>query len=323
MLCDPAGMTATSSRRTLWIPSRARPASLRAAGRAGTGYGASAQPDWRTTPFTLRRLTIAGAEVSVAETGSGDGPPVLFVHGLGGSWKNWLENMPFAGRHRRALALDLPGFGDSGLPAGEISITGYASLLEEMCEALGLGAVDLVGNSMGGFVAAELALRHPDRVHRLVLVDAAGISIADLRRWPAQTLMRLLAVQAGWGSGQRAMLARPRLRHLAFRSIMRHPTRMPLDLLAHQSGGPGMPGFVLAMDALLGYDFRERLGEIAAPTLIVHGEEDMLVPAADAREFERLIPDSRLVLLQDTGHVPMLERPGTFNRVLGEFLGLE
>jgi pimeloyl-ACP methyl ester carboxylesterase len=322
VLCDPGTVAATPTRRTLWVPSRARPASLRAAGRAGADYGAGARPDWRATPFAARRLTIAGAGVHVVATGGGDGPPVLFVHGLGGSWMNWLENLPFVGAHRRALALDLPGFGESDLPVGEISITGYAALLETVCEALGLGAVELVGNSMGGFVAAEMALRHPGRVHRLVLVDAAGISIADLRRWPARTLMRAAAVQAGWGSGQRAMLARPRLRHLAFRTIMRHPTRMPLDLLVHQAGGPGMPGFLLAMDALLSYDFRERLGEIAAPTLIVHGEEDMLVPVADAREFARVIPDSRLVLLEDTGHVPMLERPATFNRVLGEFLGL-
>jgi pimeloyl-ACP methyl ester carboxylesterase len=136
------------------------------------------------------------------------------------------------------------------------------------------------------------------------------------------TMMRLVAAQSSWASGQEAMLRRPRLRHLAFRAIMRHPTRLPLDLLAHQAGGPGMPGFLLAMDALLSYDFRERLPEIACPTLIVHGAEDMLVPVADAHEFHRLIAGSRLEILKDTGHVAMLERPPTFNALLGEFLGL-
>lgn len=314
----------SATRRKRLIPSRARPASLRAARRAGADYGQTADPDWRTVDFERGRrlLSVGGRAVNVVTLGEGEGPAVVFVHGLGGSWKNWLENVPFAARTRRVLALDLPGFGESEMPAGEITISGYADCLEEVCEQLELGAVDVVGNSMGGFVAAELAIRRPARVHRLALVDAAGISIADLRRWPARTVMRLVAVQASWAGGQRAMLVRPRLRHLAFRSIMRHPTLLALDLVAHQAGGPGMPGFLLAMDALLSYDFRDRLGEIARPTLIVQGEDDMLVPVADASEFRRLIPDSRLVILQDTGHVPMLERPRTFNRILGEFLGL-
>jgi pimeloyl-ACP methyl ester carboxylesterase len=81
-----------------------------------------------------------------------------------------------------------------------------------------------------------------------------------------------------------------------------------------------MPGFLLAMDALLSYDFRDRLGEIGCRTLIIHGEQDMLVPVEDAWEFRRLIPASRLLILQDTGHVPMLERPQTFNDVVTEFL---
>ena len=176
---------------------------------------------------------------------------------------------------------------------------------------------------MGGFIAAELAITQPARVHTLTLVDAAGISITDLARGPTMTLMRLVAAQGSWGAGQDAMLKRPRLRHLAFRAVMRHPTRLALDLVAHQAGGPGMPGFLLAMNALLSYDFRDRLPEIACPTLIIHGADDMLVPVQDAHEFARLIPQAQLEILADTGHVAMLERPRTFNALLAEFLGLE
>lgn len=319
------------ARRKRLLPSRARPASLRAARRAGPDYGVGGEPDWREVDFerARTRLEIDGRGVEVIDLGAGArdgagpaGPAVVFVHGLGGSWKNWLENLPAVAQHRRAVALDLPGFGESEMPEGEISISAYADCVETVCERLGLGPIDLVGNSMGGFVAAELAIRRPERVHRLCLVDAAGISIVDLRRWPTRTLMRVIAVQAGWSSGQRVILLRPRLRHLAFRAVMRHPTRLALDLVAAQAGGPGMPGFLLAMDALLSYDFRERLSEISCPTLIVHGEQDMLVPVEDAWEFRALIPDSQLRILPDTGHVPMLERAPTFNRLLGEFLGL-
>jgi len=311
---------AAERRRKLLIPSRARPASLRAGLRADADYGAGAEPDWRGARFETQRLKVDGRGVNVVTLGSDGRTPAVFVHGLGGTWKNWLENLPAFARERRVIALDLPGFGESELPAGGISITGYARCVEEVCEQLGLGEIDLVGNSMGGFVSAELAITHPERVRRLALVDAAGISIVDLHRWPARTAMRLVAVQAGWGSAQRQILLRPRLRHVAFRTVMRHPTRLALDLLAEQAGGPGMPGFLLAMDALLSYDFRDRLSEIRCPTLVVHGENDMLVRVADAHEFQRLIAGSRLLLLRDTGHVPMLERPRTFNRALADFL---
>ena len=314
--------TATQRRRKRLLLSTARPASLRAAARAGAHYGAPGEPNWRATTFTQSTVPVDGRPVRVITLGEGSGPPVVLVHGLGGSWKNWLENMPYLARHRTTIALDLPGFGDSDLPDGDISISNFARCLEAVLDALGVGAVDLVGNSMGGFISAELAITRPDRVHSLALVDAAGISTTDLMRGPTMTLMRLIVAQSQWASGQDAMLRRPRLRHLAFRAIMRHPTRLALDLVAHQAGGPGMPGFLLAMDALLSYDFRERLPEITCPVLIVHGEQDMLVPVADAREFHRLIAGSRLEILADTGHVPMLERPTTFNALLADFLGL-
>ncbi len=313
--------TAAPPRRKRLFPSGARPAPMRAALRASADYGTGAVPDWREAAFVQRSLDIDGRGVNVITLGEGKATPIVFVHGLGGSWKNWLENMPAMALTRQVVALDLPGFGASEMPAEAISISGYARCVERVCERLGLGEVDVAGNSMGGFVSAELTIVHPERVRRLALVDAAGLSIVDLRRGPTMTMMRLVAAQASWGTGQRAMIARPRLRHLAFRAVMRHPTRLAVDLVAHQAGGPGMPGFLLAMDALLSYDFRDRLPEIGCPTLVVHGHDDMLVPVEDAWEFKRLIPHATLRILDDTGHVPMLERPQTFNALLADFVG--
>lgn len=315
--------TSAQRRRRHLVPSTARPAPLRAAAGAGPDYGAPGVPDWRQASFARRAIDVGGSPVNVITLGDGPGPPVVFVHGLGGSWKNWLENMPALAVYRPVIALDLPGFGESALPRQPISISAFAECVESVLSSLGVGAVELVGNSMGGFISAELAITRPERVHTLTLVDAAGISITDLRRGPAMAMMRVLAAQSSWGRGQDAMLLRPRLRHLAFRAVMRHPTRLALDLVAQQAGGPGMPGFVLAMDALLSYDFRDRLPEISCPTLTIHGAEDMLVPVADAHEFHRLIAGSRLEILADTGHVAMLERPPTFNALLAQFLGLE
>src|SRR5918912_1008729 len=106
---------------------------------------------------------------------AGDDPPLLLVHGLSGNWQNWLENLPRLARERRVVALDLPGFGQSEDPRDEISMPGYGRAVNELADRLELRQVLLVGNSMGGFVAAETAIQFPERVERLVLVSAAGI----------------------------------------------------------------------------------------------------------------------------------------------------
>jgi pimeloyl-ACP methyl ester carboxylesterase len=132
--------------------------------------------DW---PAHQRWIEIDGTPANVIELG--DGPPLLFVHGLAGRWQNWLENIPhFAGRHR-VVAIDLPGFGASAMPREAISIAGYARFLEGVCDVLSIDAAAVVGNSMGGHIASELAIRSPQRVERLMLVAAAGISAAC---WP-------------------------------------------------------------------------------------------------------------------------------------------
>ncbi len=306
-----------------FFPSTARPASIRAARHADDGYGATAQPDWRETDWRehLHELEIAGRRVNYVDMGSGDEPPLIFVHGLGGAWQNWLENIPRLAQERRTLALDLPGFGRSEMPRADISISGYGRCVEAFCEQLGLERVVLVGNSMGGFVAAETAIQFPQLVERLVLVSAAGLSITNLMRRPAVTWGRVAAAAGSYGAANsHAAVTRPVIRHLSLGFVMRHPTRLRTDLCWEQVHASGTPGFRDALEALLDYDFRDRLGEISCPTLIIWGKEDMMVPVRDADEFERLIQNSRKILMEDTGHVPMLERPVEFNDYLINFL---
>jgi len=309
------------------LPSTARPAAPWAASRAGDDYGAPATPDWRDVDWSDRAhdIEIEGRRIRYADIGpadaASDAPPVVFVHGLGGNWQNWLENLPSTAKGRRSLALDLPGFGSSEMPVEKISIAGYARTVDAWCEALGLGHVVIVGNSMGGFIGAELAISFPRRVERLALVAAAGISITNLRRRPAMTLTRVNTALSAWTIARRHdMIVRPRLRHVTLSFVMRHPRRIPTDLLWEVLGGMGAGAFMPSMDALTTYDFRDRICEIGCPTLVVWGREDMLVPVKDAEQYERLIPNSRKVVMDDTGHVPMMERPSTFNRELGHFL---
>jgi pimeloyl-ACP methyl ester carboxylesterase len=101
--------------------------------------------------------------------------------------------------------------------------------------------------------------------------------------------------------------------------VAKYPERLASELCWEVASGAGKPGFLDALAAILEYDFRERLPELSVPTLIVWGSDDRIVPIAGAYEYERLIPGARRVIFEDTGHVPMLERPARFNALLDEF----
>ena len=302
----------------------ARPATVRAARRAGQGYGETAEPDWRSIDWSqhLRRVDVGGTPVNYVDLGAGEREPIVFVHGLGGQWQNWLENLPRAALERRVIALDLPGFGRTPMPKDKITIPGYGRCVDALCEKLELGRVDIVGNSMGGYIAAEVAIQFPRRIDQLVLVSAAGITSADIARQPIYTAGRLATtLTAQFAPRHRAIASRRKTRHLALAWVARHPSLLRADL-AYEGffKGTGKPGFEAALRANLEYDFRDRLPDIRQPTLIVWGEKDSIIPVRDAHEFERLIPDSRKVVMKDTGHIPMAERPGAFNNVMMDFL---
>jgi pimeloyl-ACP methyl ester carboxylesterase len=291
---------------------------------ADDGYGATAEPDWRRIDWSreLKRRDVDGTPVNYVDLGSGEREPVVLVHGLGGQWQNWLENLPRIAQERRVVAPDLPGFGLTPPVPGEVSISGYGRFVDAFCEALGLGEVAMVGNSMGGYIAAEVAIQFATRVSRLVLVSAAGISSAATARAPILTASRVATALVAYSAARfRTLASRPLSRHLSLAMVARHPRLLKADL-AYEGffKGAGKPGFDEALRANLDYDFRDRLPDVAVPTLIVWGEKDAIIPARDADEFERLIPDSRKVVMRDTGHVPMAERPQAFNDTLMEFL---
>jgi pimeloyl-ACP methyl ester carboxylesterase len=291
---------------------------------AGSDYGVSdrewTRVDWREH---LRRVELAGASVNYVEIG--EGAPLLFIHGVSGCWQNWLENLPhFAAAGRRCVALDLPGFGASPMPEWPISMDGYGTLVRDFSERLGLDGATLVGNSMGGLIATELALAAPQLFERLVLVSAAGI----INTWRPEE--RAVATAWAWrhfsplfADRGRQIVTRPRLRRAVFGPFVRFPNRLDEDVLVEQivNGLRQADGFEPALDSLIHTDFRERLATIEMPTMIVWGLSDRVVPVAAAASYHRRIPRSRLELFERTGHVPQLERPLRFNALLQEFLG--
>ncbi|HEX2703259.1 MAG TPA: alpha/beta fold hydrolase, partial [Solirubrobacteraceae bacterium] len=222
------------------LAARGRPASWRTARSASADYGRGDAPDWRTIhwPEQLRAVAVDSRRVHLVDIGSGAGAPILLVHGLGGRWQNWIENIPRLATHRRVVAVDLPGFGRSQLPVGPISIAGYARTLDRVCDLLELEAALVVGNSLGALVVAELALRFPERVAALALVGPACLAPADLDSRTAQ-----LALAAGGRiassllRGPHGIVTRPRAQHILFATVLRHPTLIANDTLYELASG--------------------------------------------------------------------------------------
>ena len=278
--------------------------------------------DW---PSLSRDIEIDGRLVHVVDTG-GDKPPLLFLHGLGGVWQNWLLNIAAFKDTHRCVAFDLPGFGESEMPREDISIPGFAQAADAVCRELRIDNPVVLGNSMGGFVGrraraavpdacvearARLRRRAVDRVRqaRAGARHRAGVGGADDARWarsPTRSCARPRGRRAGAAGG------RPVSREAV--GAARHRARARRRLT----------GFNDAFRALLTYSFRDKLERIEIPVLIVWGRNDILVPVDDAEEFEHLIGENaHSVIFDDTGHLAMLERPSRFNELVRGFLAGE
>ena len=289
---------------------------------AGADYG-NPDPEWQPVDWGahLRRVELPGAEINYVELGEGE--PILFLHGISGSWQNWLENLPRFARTHRVIALDLPGFGASPMPSWEIDLPAYGRLIHDFCEKIGVEGATIVGNSMGGFIAVEAVTTAPGRFERLVLVSAAGIintwnpeERAVATAWAWKTFGPHFADRGRW------IVTHPRARRLVFGPFVRYPDRLRADLLFEQisSGLERADGFGDALHAVISHDIRERLGTIELPTMIVAGQSDRVIPLSAALSYHRRILGSRLEIFERTGHVPQLERPLRFNAVLEEFV---
>jgi pimeloyl-ACP methyl ester carboxylesterase len=291
--------------------------------RAGSDYG-NPDPEWLEIDWRrhLRRVELPGASVNYVEMGEGD--PIVFVHGISGSWQNWLENLPHFARTHRVIALDLPGFGRSPMPSWPIDLPAYGRLLHDFCEKVGVGSgAALVGNSLGGFVGAEAASAVPGRFDRLALVSAAGI----INTWNPEE--RAVVTAYIWTTfsphfaiRSRAIIGRPGLRRVVFGRFVRFPNLLRPELLWEQmaNGLERCEGFGESLRAAIRHDMRDRLGKIEIPTLVLWGFDDRVIPVQAALSYHRRIPGSRLEIFERTGHVPQLERPARFNATLAHFL---
>jgi pimeloyl-ACP methyl ester carboxylesterase len=285
-------------------------------------YGPVNPAEWLTVDWSkfLQRAMIDGRAVNYLEYGDRSKPTVMLVHGLAGCWQNWLANVIGLSENFHVVALDLPGFGHSESPADGISIPGYANCVAGLLDHLEVPAAFVIGNSMGGMTALQLALDHPTRVERLVLVSPAG--------WSTNSVPPAVGQAAGFAglifgrvaANRESVVRRPRLRARALRGVVAHPEKLSAEVAYELLGGASGEGFAAALRAILSHDFRPRLGEIQQPTLFIWGRRDGVVSSRDVIKFGDQMPHAEKILLNDTGHVAMLEHPEWFDRTATDFL---
>jgi pimeloyl-ACP methyl ester carboxylesterase len=252
---------------------------------------------------------------------SGQGPAVVLIHGFASSLFTWSEIVGPLSPSHDVIAVDLPGFGRSDLPPS-LTAAILPGVVLGLMDDLGVARATLVGHSMGGAVAAVVAARHPDRVDRLVLVDAAGFNLAPGDRpW----LLRLLGSDAG---GVLARLPRKRLLvTFALRQVFHDHALVTAERVDEYLAPLERPGALDSMRSLLsprGFEafspFADLVGGVRSPTLVVWGRDDTWIPVADAERFVGALPRGRKVVLDRCGHMPQEERSADVSRLLEAFL---
>jgi pimeloyl-ACP methyl ester carboxylesterase len=265
----------------------------------------------------MPHTTVDGRKVHYELHGEHAGVPLLLVMGMGGSCRGWLPlQVPDFSRERRTLIFDHRGVGESDDPGGEITIDQLADDTIHLLDALGIGRADVLGVFMGGMVAQEMALRHPDRIDRLLLTGT--FARPDAKRRLLLEHWRNLARE---GASLEVLVRERMLWSLHDETLeLTDLIESMLEFFTREGVPPSRDVFARQCDACLGHDTVERLGEIQQPTLVLCGEHDGLTSPALHRQLADGIPDAHLVTISGAAHLVMLETAEQFNRIVLQFI---
>ncbi len=250
--------------------------------------------------------TVDGVRLRLRDTGPRDAPPVLLLHGFGASLDTWEPWAQALSTRFRVIRFDLPGFGLTGAdPTGDYSDARAMQLLVALMDQSGIDRAAIIGNSLGGRIAWTFAAEHPERVTRLVLVSPDGFASPGFAYGKAPEvplMMQALPYVAPRGmlkANLAAAYARPEV--LSETTLTRYRDMM----LA-----PGVRSAMLArMGQTVLRDPAPILARIKAPTLLLWGEKDGMIPVGNAQDYLADLPDATLVRLPDLGHLPFEEDP--------------
>jgi pimeloyl-ACP methyl ester carboxylesterase len=258
---------------------------------------------------TSKEVVVFGQKINYVEAGSG--PTLILLHGLGGSTQVWGFNTAALAEKYHVVVPDQIGFGKSDKPFVNYRIRTYVDFLDQFCKQLKIDRATLVGNSMGGWIAAMFTAAFPDRVDKLVLVDSAGY--APPKDFDMRTLF---ALNPTTRAGMKLLVTK-----VFYNKAFQTDAAIDQAIAARMAAGDGYTINSISESIIRGEDFLDDVVKtIKRPTLIIWGRQDGLVPLADGERFNKDIAGSKMVVIEECGHVPNAEKPGEFNAALLKFL---
>ena len=256
----------------------------------------------------MEYLKVGGNSVRYSDAGSGE--PVLLIHGLGGSIESWTNNAGELAKSLQVIAVDLPGFGLSDKPKMSYTIKFYRDFIIQFLKLLQLKKASIVGSSLGGHIAAEVAISRPDLAKRLVMISPPGALPRSFEGTPALVRYAKVINAQSVQQVKQALFA-----------VDGKPVDDSYAQIVYQK--MTMPGARQAfLSALVGSAraprLNNRLSRIKAPALLLWGKEDIMIPVRFAEPFVKM-KNCRIVLLERCGHRPHVDRPALFNKLVADF----
>jgi 2-hydroxy-6-oxonona-2,4-dienedioate hydrolase len=265
-----------------------------------------------------RYLTVKGSNIRYKEFGqsSGTSKHILFLHGLGSSSDRWIDIPEAFSKHYHTVAVDLIGFGGSDSPRLNYTINTFRDFVLDFMSSIQIddGMTTIIGHSLGGYIAAEIAIEDRSKIDNLVLIDSSG-----MLHKPTPLLNDYLdaAISASHEKVKRV-----------FEQLVAQPWRVIpalIDLFLNRINRPGAKhafksAFLNSTNSQIGLQRLKGIQDV--PTLIIWGKKDNLIPVEHSKLFEQTITNSSLELVEDAGHAPFAEKPFIVSEILHEFLNL-
>lgn len=269
-----------------------------------------------SSPEIARALPLGRCTVNVHDVGQGE--PILLIHGSGPgvtAWANWRGVIPVLSQHARVVAPDMLGFGYTSCPPDmPLNVDAWVKQLTDLLDALDLPRVSVVGNSFGGAIALALAHRHPERVKRLVLMGAVGVSFPISegldKVWGYQPSLEAMRELIGIFAYDQSIVTEDLVR-MRYEASTRADVQQRFSALFPAPRQRGVDMLALPADALRGINQR---------TLIIHGRDDRVIPLEVSEQLLRLIPHADMHVFGECGHWVQIEKAAAFTRLISDFL---
>jgi pimeloyl-ACP methyl ester carboxylesterase len=273
--------------------------------------------------IAIRTVLVHDQRIAYLDVGAG--PPVILIHGFGGSMWQWEHQQHALSQHFRVLTLDLPGAGLSDKPEIDYRPDQMLDFFVGFMDAVEIPQTTLVGNSMGAGLAIGMALAHPTRVAKLVLID--GLPQHVMEKLTSPSVRRALETSApSWLVSLGNWLFGSLMTESVLQEIVHDPALLTPAVIERSKRNRQRPGLIKPIMAvrenipLWESGFAARIGEITHPTLVIWGEEDRVFPIAVGKELHQTIKGSRFIRIPTAGHIPQWERPDLVNQELITFI---